>query len=92
MLFRNSDGFIIEIKKSDFKNDYVYYSTLMKIKTQSIQQLVSKNKIKTNIKINANTKVEAFFNKTCESELNLKQESKCNFYSKQAINKLLNDF
>ena len=48
MLFRNSDGFIIEIKKSDFKNDYVYYSTLMKIKTQSIQQPVSKNKIKTN--------------------------------------------
>jgi hypothetical protein len=90
MLFRNSDGFIVEIKKSDFKNDHVYYSTLMKIKTQLIQQPV--NKTKTNIKINANTKVEAFFNKTCESDLNLKQESKCNFYSKQAINKLLNDF
>lgn len=90
MLFRNSDGFIIEIKKSDFKNDHVYYSTLMKIKTQSIQQPLSKNKTKTNIK--SNTKVEAFFNKTCESDLNLKQESKCNFYSKQAINKLLSEF
>ena len=88
MLFRNSDGFIIEIKKSDFKNDHVYYSTLMKIKTQTLQQPVIKSK--TNIK--SNTKVEAFFNKTCESELNLKQESKCNFYSKQAISKLLSEF
>jgi hypothetical protein len=88
MLFRNSDGFIIEIKKSDFKNDHVYYSTLMKIKTQTLQQPVIKSK--TNIKSNA--KVEAFFNKTYESDLNLKQESKCNFYSKQAISKLLSEF
>jgi len=50
MLFRNSDGFIIEIKKSDFKNDYNYYSTLMKIKMQTTHkhtiQLASKNKTK----------------------------------------------
>ena len=90
MLFRNSDGFIIEIKKSDFKNDYSYYSTIMKIKTQTIQQP------SVQIKTKPRTKVEAFFDNCkesiCDSELNLKQESKCIFYSKQAINKLLSEF
>ena len=86
MLFRNYDGFIIEIKKSDFKNDYNYYSTLMKLKMQTMQhhpiQIASKNK----------TKVETFFDKKCDSELSLKQQPKCNFYSNQAINKLLDEF
>jgi len=85
MLFRNSDGFIIEIKKSDFKNDCIYYSTLMKIKTQIIEKPVNQTKIKNK------TKVEAFFS-ICDSELNLTQQPKCNFYSKQAINKLLGEF
>lgn len=92
MLFRNSDGFIIEIKKSDFKNDHVYYSNLMKIKTQLIQQPASQNKTKTSISIKSNSKVDVFFNKNCEPELTLKQQPKCNFYSKQAINKLLDEF
>jgi len=83
MLFRNSDGFIIEIKKSDFKNDYTYYSTLMKIKTQIIEKPVNQIKNK--------TKMEAFF-AICDSELNLTQQPKCNFYSKQAINKLMDEF
>lgn len=86
MLFRDSDGCIIEIKKSDFKNDYIYYSTLMKIKFQTIHQPINQNKTK------PKNKIDIFFNKNCESELNLKQEPKCNFYSKQAINKLLDEF
>ena len=84
MLFRNSDGIIIEIKKSDFKNDCIYYSTLMKIKTQQ-----PSNQNKSNIK--SKTKIETFFAMD-NSESILKQESKCNFYSKQAINKLLEEF
>jgi hypothetical protein len=88
MLFRDSDGFIIEIKKSHFKNDYIYYSTLMKIKTRTMRQTANKLKPK----INSRTKVETFFDKNCNSELNLKQEPKFNFYSKQAINKLLDEF
>jgi len=94
MLFRNSDGFIVEIKKSDFKNDHVYYSALMKIKTKLIQQSESqnKNKNKTKTTIKSNSKIDAFFNKNCEPELTLKQQSKCIFYSKQAINKLLDEF
>uniref|UniRef100_A0A6C0JZL6 Uncharacterized protein n=1 Tax=viral metagenome TaxID=1070528 RepID=A0A6C0JZL6_9ZZZZ len=89
MLFRNSDGFIIEIKKSDFKNDYNYYSTLMRIKMQTMHQS------SVQIKTKPRTKVEAFFDNCkesiCDSELNLKQP-KCNFYSNQAINKLLDEF
>jgi hypothetical protein len=86
MLFRNSDGIIIEIKKSDFKNDCIYYSTLMKIKTQQ-----PSNQNKSNIKSKSKTKIETFF-AIDNSESILKQESKCNFYSKQAINKLLDEF
>ena len=90
MLFRNSDGFIIDIKKSDFKNDYIYYSTLMKIKTQTMHQPQS---IKSTTKAKPRSKVDVFFDKNFDdSELNLKQEPKYNFYSKQAINKLLEEF
>ena len=32
MLFRNSVGFLVEINKGDYKNDYIYYNKLMKIK------------------------------------------------------------
>lgn len=89
MLFRNSDGFIIDIKKSDFKNDYIYYSTIMKIKTQTMPQPQS---IKSNTKAKPRSKVDIFFDKNCDLELNLNQEPKCNFYSNQAINKLLDEF
>ena len=89
MLFRNSNGCVIDIKKCDYKNDFIYYSTLMKIKTQTMHQLQS---IKSNNTAKPKSKVEAFFDKNCNPELNLKQEPKCNFYSKQAINKLLDVF
>ena len=32
MLFRNSDGFLVEINKCDYKNDHIYYNKIMKIK------------------------------------------------------------
>jgi hypothetical protein len=32
MLFRKHDGSIIEVKKSDFKNDKLYYTFIMDIK------------------------------------------------------------
>ena len=35
MLFRKSDGSIIEVKKTEYKNDISYYTNLMKIKTET---------------------------------------------------------
>ena len=33
MLFRNSDGgSLVEINRHDYKNDYIYYNKIMKIK------------------------------------------------------------
>ena len=32
MLFRNSDGYLVEINRHDYKNDYIYYNKIMKIK------------------------------------------------------------
>lgn len=61
----------------------------MKIKTQTMHQPPS---IKSNTNTKPRSKVDVFFEKNCDSELNLNQEPKCNFYSKQAINKLLNEF
>jgi hypothetical protein len=34
MLFRKHDGSILEVKKSDFKNDKLYYTFIMGIKTR----------------------------------------------------------
>jgi hypothetical protein len=87
MLFRNSDGSIIEINKSDFKNDYIYYTTLMKIKTNNKTE-------KTSQKIKTKTKVEVFFDIDIykESNSDFTQEAKPNLYSKQSIDKLMNEF
>ena len=89
MLFRNSDGSIIEINKSDFKNDYIYYTTLMKMKTKNKTE-ENTQKMKTKTK----TKVEVFFDIDIykESNSDFTQEAKPNLYSKQAIDKLMNEF
>jgi hypothetical protein len=34
MLFRNSDGTLVEIKRSHFKNDQLFYSKIMSVKLQ----------------------------------------------------------
>jgi hypothetical protein len=34
MLFRNKDGTFIEIKRSQFNNDKLYYSKIMNVKTR----------------------------------------------------------
>jgi hypothetical protein len=35
MLFRTSEGKLIEIKKYDYKNDSLYYETILKIKSST---------------------------------------------------------
>jgi len=32
MIFRNIDGNLLEIKKFDYKNDYVYYKKILELK------------------------------------------------------------
>ena len=32
MIFRNSDGLLMDIKRNDFKNDHLFYTKLMSIK------------------------------------------------------------
>jgi hypothetical protein len=32
MIFRNSDGLLIDIKRNEFKNDYLFYAKIMSIK------------------------------------------------------------
>ncbi|NDA89347.1 MAG: hypothetical protein EBY20_00300 [Alphaproteobacteria bacterium] len=34
MIFRNSDGLLVDIKRSDFKNDQLFYSKIMSIKVK----------------------------------------------------------
>jgi hypothetical protein len=34
MIFRKNDGLLIEINKSDFKNDFLFYEKIMSIKTK----------------------------------------------------------
>jgi len=87
MLFRDSDGSIIEINKSDFKNDYIYYTALIKIKTNNKTEITSQ-------KINTKTKVEIFFDIDIykEPKSDFIQQAKPNLYSKQAIDKLMNEF
>jgi len=38
MIFRDCYGNIIEINKSDYKNDYLYYTKIMNIKSNIIDQ------------------------------------------------------
>ena len=69
MLFRKSDGSIIEIKRTDYKNDHIYYTNLMKTRTETI-------KPQTKLLIS-------------KPVLNV---AKDDFYSKQAIHKLMKEF
>jgi len=75
MLFRKSDGSIIEVKKSEWKNDSIYYTNLMKIKTETI----------------TTTKTTKTKTTTLDPPPFLKV-AKDDFYSKQAINKLMKEF
>jgi hypothetical protein len=34
MIFRNSDGLLVDIKRSDFKNDQLFYLKIMSIKVK----------------------------------------------------------
>ena len=42
MIFRNSDGLLMDIKRNDFKNDHLFYTKIMsiKIKKEKKQQNV----------------------------------------------------
>lgn len=42
MIFRNSDGCLMDIKRNEFKNDYLFYAKIMsiKIKKEKKQQNV----------------------------------------------------
>ena len=90
MLFRNSDGDIIDIKRTDFKNDQTYYAMLMKIKINTNKTEINTTSTQNNKK----TKMEAFFDKCKEAntEFNVVNQAKPNVYSKQAIDKLMNEF
>ncbi len=47
MLFRNKEGELIEIRKSDYKNDLLYYQAIMntiKYNNNSLTQSENKNK------------------------------------------------
>lgn len=90
MLFRNCDGSIIEIKKSNYKNDFIYYTNLLKLKTTTLKStsLISKPIIQS--KTTA-TFFESHQKNESENNCILLKQSKCN-YSKQAITNLLNKF
>lgn len=68
MIFRNIDGTLIEIKKSDFKNDQLFYKKIMSIK-------VKKERKQQNV----------------QSAFIVKESSKDVLYSKQAIDKLMQE-
>ena len=74
MLFRKSDGSIIEVKKTEYKNDISYYTNLMKIKTET--------RTKPRTKTTTTTLDPQPFLKVAKDD----------FYSKQAINKLMKEF
>lgn len=38
MLFRKSNGELVEINRYDYKNDKIYYQTIMEIKKLFLQQ------------------------------------------------------
>ena len=78
MLFRKSDGSIIEVKKTEYKNDISYYTNLMKIKTETRTKPT-----KTTTTTTTTT--------TLDPQPFLKV-AKDDFYSKQAINKLMKEF
>jgi hypothetical protein len=69
MLFRKTDGTLIDIKKNNFKNDFLYYSNVMNIKAQ--KETKQKN-IQTAFIVN--------------------ESAKRTNYSKQSIEKLLQEF
>jgi hypothetical protein len=79
MLFRKSDGSIIEVKKTEYKNDISYYTNLMKIKTE------------TRTKPTKTTTTTTTTTTTLDPQPFLKV-AKDDFYSKQAINKLMKEF
>jgi hypothetical protein len=78
MLFRKSDGSIIEVKRTEYKNDSIYYTNLMKIKTETR----TKPRTKTTTTTTTTTSDPQTFLKVAKDE----------FYSKQAINKLMKEF
>ena len=46
MIYRNTDGNLVEIKKFDYKNDYMYYKKILELKqpfTKSNQINISYN-------------------------------------------------
>lgn len=48
MLYRNSDGKIVEINKNDFMNDKLFYEKIMELKTPFSKLYYEKNKVKKN--------------------------------------------
>ena len=38
MLFRKQDGSMVEVKRSDFKNDELYYTYIMDIKNSLVKE------------------------------------------------------
>jgi hypothetical protein len=69
MIFRNIEGALVDIKRSSFKNDTLFYTKLIEIK-------VKKETKQQNI----------------QSAFMVKESSKAGLYSKQAIDKLMQDF
>jgi len=45
MLFRNIDGKIIEIKKYNFVNDYIYYTKIMEMKKPFSKVIKTQNNL-----------------------------------------------
>ena len=84
MLFRKSDGSIIEVKKTEYKNDISYYTNLMKIKTETRTKPTTTTTTKTTTTTTTTTT-------TLDPQPFLKV-AKDDFYSKQAINKLMKEF
>jgi len=57
MLFRKHDGSIVEIKKSMYKNDSLYYASLMKTLGHESKKEIEHAKSKSNYSTQAITKL-----------------------------------
>jgi hypothetical protein len=68
MIFRNNNGELIDIKRSDFKNDRLFYTKIMSVKSKK------------------DTKQQ-----NVQSAFMVKESSKPVIYSKQAIDKLMQE-
>jgi hypothetical protein len=69
MIFRNIDGSLIEIKRTSFKNDKIFYTKLFEIKVKKEKKL-----------------------QNIQSAFMVKESSKAGLYSKQLIDKFMQEF